>query len=202
MLRTTNKGFLGCRVNVGNEDAFKLEDFPPDQIELVVITNPQDWKVMAVVPAAAWPNDPSRHGAHFHFVFCARKKTQPLLAYAARMGFKDLTVYDMKRLFEFLHVVYEGKKPTGELQLLKALMCHALKEDVSDEVFITAMRRRHGLGEADDQEVPAEEHCPDAVVGDSDDIDSDDECLRQEVRDLREKAALKKSISLKRYRPC
>ncbi|CAK0895039.1 unnamed protein product [Prorocentrum cordatum] len=139
-LASTPFGFVAYRTKITQAMWLEFAPVAKESCMFGRIVDPSKWKASSVaaklkpadldggVPAAMCP------------MFA--KESGHLLTYAARRGFKGMTVAHMLRLFDYLDVATRPK-PRAEVPLLHALVAHVLQEKATQGVLKEALLRRH-----------------------------------------------------------
>lgn len=123
----------GTSVQVGGERAVMLSLVDPEcdprdhPLRQSLIYDHSQWQAAAVCPLP--PADAARfagHGAASAVRLFLKEKAAPLLEFAARRAFANLSVPFLQRLWSLLSPPHEGARPATEQSLLSALLKHCL----------------------------------------------------------------------------
>ena len=106
-----------------------------------------------------------------------------------------MTAVHLGRLFDFLEIAYEGRKPKADLEVFRSLLKYAFDEQCTQEFMEECVRNRYT-----DRDVPVETLSSSSQQGSCDaedfnfDADSDsDREVQEEIAEMKRRVAKQKS---------
>jgi len=144
VLRSSRHGCLVCRTPVAKRGATTIVHLTKTAFNtgqsFLHITDLEQWRAAVVEPLV--PAEGLQiEGALNSSVALRMTEASSLLCLAAKHGFRGLTAYYLKKLFDDSKVRYKGPKPRSEVALMTALVRHALPT-ASDDVVAKALEAR------------------------------------------------------------
>jgi len=186
-------GFLGVKATMRKDGSWDLLQLSAAKEMFDKVLDPFQWRVAETEPRL--PSTDVEHSGRSCVQLYMTGARAGLLKYAARSGFRNLSVLRMRKLVLHLGDGAAAGLATADEETLVARLCRAvLGAEVSDEAVANALRERHRSGsgevaqEEEQQKEEAAEHELMEILGEHE----DDEAVKDvefELSRLREARA-------------